>query len=586
MSAMPAARHDPAPLSASFAPDDTAVATGPRGQRGHHSAVAHAQRLAERFYTVRPGVWTLVGNGLSNQTFVLGPEGVIAIDTGESIQEMQCALDRLRQVTDAPIVAVIYTHFHYVAGTRAIPGAQTLPIWSHARVEANRQRTSGEIAPMYQRGLVQQFGIRMADAGEDGVVSVGLGPWFRNPAHAPFTTGFLPPTQVFDRATTATIAGLRVEFTPAPSDADDSVTLWFPELGVAVNNLVWPALFNVFAIRGEEYRDPRVLLTGLDHLHALKAEHLVGAHGPPLSGAAEIDAVVTDYRDAIQYLWDQTVRGLNKGLSADELTQFVQLPARFDRSYFTQQFYGLVEHHVRQIQTGLIGWFDGVESSLFPMPPMDKARRLIEGFGGRDAVRQQSVQALADNDVRWALELATWLVRSQHNPHGRLDGGSAEDRQQLAAVLRTIAQRSTAANIRNWCLTRALELDGHLDLARQRVHGFRAAEVLAQPANAVHVLRVLLDPQRAQAVDTHIGFAFNTGGRAGLRLRRGVAIPTDGLNADLVLALSADTWAQVLSGKQLMADAQREGLITLQRGSWTEVLGVLACFDLASLRPA
>jgi hypothetical protein len=42
----------------------------------------------------------------------------------------------------------------------------------------------------------------------------------------------------------------------------------------------------------------------------------------------------------------------------------------------------------------------------------------------------------------------------------------------------------------------------------------------------------------------------------------------------------------VLSGKQLMADAQREGLITLQRGSWTEVLGVLACFDLASLRPA
>jgi hypothetical protein len=31
---------------------------------------------------------------------------------------------------------------------------------------------------------------------------------------------------------------------------------------VAINNLAWPALFNVFPIRGEEYRDPRVLLTG------------------------------------------------------------------------------------------------------------------------------------------------------------------------------------------------------------------------------------------------------------------------------------------------------------------------------------
>jgi hypothetical protein len=50
--------------------------------------------------------------------------------------------------------------------------------------------------------------------------------------------------------------------TPAPSDADDSVTIWFPELGVAINNLAWPAMFNVFPIRGEEYRDPRVLLTG------------------------------------------------------------------------------------------------------------------------------------------------------------------------------------------------------------------------------------------------------------------------------------------------------------------------------------
>ncbi len=583
-------------FDASFAPDDGPVITAPRGQRTHHLAQQQAERVAEQFYEVRSGVWTHVGNGLSNQTFVLGPEGVIAIDTGESIQEMQCALDHLREKTSAPIVAVIYTHFHYVGGTTAIPNSGVLPIWSHARVTANRQRTGGEIAPMYQRGLVQQFGIRLPSDGVDGVVSMGLGPYFRNPAHAPFTVGFVAPNQVFTQATSATIAGLRVEFTPAPSDADDSVTVWFPDLAVAVNNLVWPVLFNVFAVRGEEYRDPRVLLAGLDHLNALGAQHLVGAHGPPLSGAAQIKSVVTDYRDSIQFLWDQTVRGLNKGLSADELTQFVRLPKRFDRTYFTQQFYGLVEHHVRQIQNGLIGWFDGVESSLFPLPPIDRANRLIAGFGGREAVRQQSVQALASNDVRWALELATWLVRSELGTHGRADGGSAQERAQLAAVLRTISQRTTSANIRSWCTTRVLELEGTLDFSRMRGHHFRLAEVVANPANAVRTLRVLLEPARAVDLDREIGFEFGaaagvaadvvegSSAGVGLRLRGGVAVVTDGRQADVVVVLSPQAWGQIMAEKDSVGAAFAAGRITLRKGDWAEARALLACFDHLPLR--
>ena len=51
----------------------------------------HSSRLLPKMYEVADGVWCLVGNGLSNQTFIRGPEGVIAIDTGESVEEMQCA---------------------------------------------------------------------------------------------------------------------------------------------------------------------------------------------------------------------------------------------------------------------------------------------------------------------------------------------------------------------------------------------------------------------------------------------------------------------------------------------------------------
>jgi len=72
----------------SFDADPAQVGTGPLGQKAHRRHIAHSERLERRLYTPRPGVWCLVGNGLSNQTFIEGPGGLIAIDTGESVEEM------------------------------------------------------------------------------------------------------------------------------------------------------------------------------------------------------------------------------------------------------------------------------------------------------------------------------------------------------------------------------------------------------------------------------------------------------------------------------------------------------------------
>ncbi len=437
-------------IPGSFDPDDARVGTAANGGVARTEMIEHRARFERRLHTVADGVWCAVGNGLSNQTFVEGPDGLIVIDTGDSNEEMAWALGQVREHTDAPVVGVVYSHFHYVGGTQALVDAgapASLPIWSHAGLMGNRSRQSGEVGPVSQYGLVHQFGLLLPTDGPDALVSAGLGPAFRIPENAPFTEGFLPPTDTFDEPVAISLAGLTVELTPAESDATDSITIWFPELSVAVNNLAWPALFNVFAIRGEEYRDPRVLLAGFDHLIGLGASHLVGTHGPPISGAEHIRIELTRSRDAIQFMWDQTVRGVNKGLVHGELTEFVQLPDMYAESYFQSQLYGLVEHHVRQIHTGLRGWFDGDTAQLFPVPPVERAQRLIDGFGGADEVRRQVDAAITDDDVRWALELATWLVR--------VDPDHVDDRRRLAAALRTVGRRTTAANIRNWCLTRA-----------------------------------------------------------------------------------------------------------------------------------
>jgi alkyl sulfatase BDS1-like metallo-beta-lactamase superfamily hydrolase len=570
-----------APSVRSFDPSPEGTVTTPAGASVHGLLADHSDRLTRNFYAPLPGVWCFVGNGLSNQTFVEGPEGVIAIDTGESVEEMRAALKHLAGVCDRPVVAVMYTHFHYVGGTRAVLetfGAD-IPIYAHDRVVTNLKRVSDDIAPMYGRGLVEQFGLVLPAKGPDSMPNVGLGLTFRLAEHAPHTQGFVAPTITTDRSTVWKIAGLDVQVTPAPSDADDSVTIWFPALKTAVQNLVWPALFNVFPIRGEEYRDPRVLLQGLDDLLALGAQHLLGAHGPPISGAAEIATRVRAYRDAIQFLWDQTVRGMNKGWTTDELAARVRLPQTCDTDYITSERYGVTEHHVRQIHNGLKGWFDGDPAKLFPLEPAERASRLIEGFGGRSVVRAQAVAAMQKDDLRWAIELASWLVAAPANTAEELQ----PDRNLLADALRLVGQRTPAANIRSWALTRARDLEGVGPLARYRTHRFRRDSILADPIPSVATLRVLLDPDRADGLDAHVRFDFGSDRACGLHVRNNVAVPTDGSSALISLRIDPGLWAEFLTGKKRPADLVADNPDAVA-GNKEDLLAMLACFDISAPR--
>ena len=202
----------------SFETDGQNTITLPSGQITHRDHAEQSERLVRKFYEVRQGVWCLVGNGLSNQTFIDAPDGIIAIDTGESNEEMRAAIAELRTKTSRPIVAVLYTHFHYVSGTQAVLDdnpAQEVQIWGHEKIAYNRVRATAEIAPSYGRGLVEQFAITLPQDGPDGIVNVGLGRFYRNPEHATQTNGFIEPKNTFNSQCTIDVAGLSIDVTPA-----------------------------------------------------------------------------------------------------------------------------------------------------------------------------------------------------------------------------------------------------------------------------------------------------------------------------------------------------------------------------------
>jgi len=262
-----------------------------------------------------------------------------------------------------------------------------------------------------------------------------------------------------------------------------------------------------------------------------------------------------------------------------ELVEQVQLPDRFGDDYFTNEYYGMAQHHVRQIHGGVRGWFDGDAVNLFPLPESEEAERIVMGFGGRDTVLEQAAAALADDDAAWAAQLATYLVR--------LDSDDADARTLKAGALRLIAQTTTSANTRAWCLTQARELEGLLSLDGFRVHHTSERRILeAAPEVYVHALKVQLEPARA---DFELGVQFrftDSGTDAALRIRHGVAVPgSNDDHADVTVELDLPTWASLVAGSIDAASAESAGRLSVT-GDRDGLARFFAAFDQSHLAKA
>ena len=71
-------------ISASFLPDGSLTAAAPNGGIARVEMIEHTARFERRLWPVTDTVWCMVGNGLSNQTFVEGPGGLIVIESSAS----------------------------------------------------------------------------------------------------------------------------------------------------------------------------------------------------------------------------------------------------------------------------------------------------------------------------------------------------------------------------------------------------------------------------------------------------------------------------------------------------------------------
>ena len=321
--------------------------------------------------------------------------------------------------------------------------------------------------------------------------------------------------------------------------------MWLPEKRVLLpGDNFYRAFPNLYTIRGTLYRDVLQWVESLDRMRERRPEHLVPSHTRPLSGADAIHAALTDYRDAIQFVHDQTIRGINRGLTPDEIAGSLELPEHLRQSPFLQPFYGTVEWSSRSVFTGYLGWFDGNAAHLAPLSRSEQAARMAALASGGSTLLDAARAALDADDARWAAQLADHAVA--------LDPQDAEARAVLASALRRLGETHPSANGRHYYLTQALEAAGDLAVEDpdpsqfpvELIHGFPLSGIL-------RAMSVNLDPEKSADVDTVVGFRFPDVGESWtVHVRRGVAEiqPRFPDEPDVSVTVNSTVWKELLAG--------------------------------------
>lgn len=73
---------------------------------------------------------------------------------------------------------------------------------------------------------------------------------------------------------------------------------------------------------------------------------------------------------------------MNKGLTPDELVEYVQLREELASKDYLQPFYGHPEWGVRSVFIGYLGGFDGNPTNLFRLSPKSETERVVKLAGG------------------------------------------------------------------------------------------------------------------------------------------------------------------------------------------------------------
>jgi alkyl sulfatase BDS1-like metallo-beta-lactamase superfamily hydrolase len=398
---------------------------------------------------VTDGVYVARGYNRDNPVLIEGPTGLIVIDPGESIyaaEEIKSAFNtKLDNIFDKkPVKAIIYTHHHdcHINGASVFADEHTEIIAHENLMNSLYDEWWGQMYPSRAEGGVKMAGIIFQNDPGWYAGYVLSGPQILGPS------GFLPPTRTVKDELKTKIAGVNLKLISAPGETRDIIVIWLPDKKVLIEiGIIYEAFPALVTMRGSGQRNPLDYISSLKICRDLEPEYLVKLHGnnPVTKGKMKVRQFLTDFSDAIQFVHDQTVQYMNKGLTPGEIKDLIKLPPHLaDRSYL-KETYGRIDWDVYHIFRYYRGYYTGNTRDLFPQSPIDEAEMAVELAGGIDELAVKAKDAYDNGKPEWALKLADSVLI--------LDDGnvSAFDTKKNAMI--DLAEQTMNSQARNMLLS-------------------------------------------------------------------------------------------------------------------------------------
>jgi len=368
----------------------------------------HSNQFIKGIYSYDNGIHVAIGFGIANSIMVEGVGGNIIIDTTDDISQAKEVLSEFQKINQNPIRAIIYTHNHgdHVFGASEFYNAQEEKplVIAHSTTAQNVEKILGIINPIIALRSGKMFGTNLD---ENELINVGLGPYLSAGRSSP---GYIAPTMTFEKELKIEIAGHKVELYHAPGETDDQLFVWFPELSALMPGDNFYTTFpNLYTIRGTSHRDVVGWVNSIDKMRSLDPQQLFPSHTMPILGEEVMNAL-TIYRDGMQFVHDQTVRLMNKGLTPDQIIEKLNLPKNLKQSPYLAEFYGTVRYSVRSIFNGYLGWFSGDLADLDPLSLSERSKKFSDLAGGNENLFAELLRASDAGEHQWVLELSNMLV--------------------------------------------------------------------------------------------------------------------------------------------------------------------------------
>jgi alkyl sulfatase BDS1-like metallo-beta-lactamase superfamily hydrolase len=373
-----------------------------------HSAPASFQPVgSDGVIQLADGIYMAPGFG--NTFMVVTPEGNVVIDTSLSLFA-PAHVKNLKAINAGPVRYIILTHGHadHTGGVdmwREEEGTQVIAQREQTELLHYQNRLGGVL----QHRSFEQFSVLL-----------GL-------PHRPF----LPPdapvidyggevfaTTTFDAFCEFRLGGLTFQLVHTPGETYDHLSVWIPEYRIAFSgDNIYGSFPNIYTLRGTKPRWALDYVESLDRVQSWHPDILAPSHQDPIYGADTIRARIQRYRDAILYVHDETVRGMNAGIDVYTLMNTIKLPPDLD----VGEGYGDVAWTVRGIYEGYLGWFDENPATMYAVSPQVTYRELVTLLGGPEAILARAATLVTGGSHAEALRLTDVVLAADPQNHAALE---------------------------------------------------------------------------------------------------------------------------------------------------------------------